>query len=278
MNRLLEMLTYKRPAYSVTESAFCRKFLAPIAWQDAAGNWLAEIDMPDGSPARTLWSSHTDTVHRDDGRQIVTVGKGGWIELPKRSRSSCLGADCTAGVWLMLEMFEAGIPGLYIWHAGEEIGGLGSSELARANPDWLAGVDFAIAFDRRGCDSIVTHQARGRTCSDLFATDLAEILDLPARADPTGIFTDTANYEHIVAECTNISVGYEAAHTKAEALHWPTLRALRDAFVTRYDERLLRAYRDPAAPDPDEDWHLAPWANPWSTYGIGDDDDALLSL
>ena len=29
--------------------------------------------------------------------------------------------------------------------------------------------------------------------------------------DPTGIFTDTANFVDIIPECTNISCGYERA-------------------------------------------------------------------
>jgi hypothetical protein len=46
-------------------------------------------------------------------------------------KPECLGADCAAGVALMVSMIHARVPGYYVFHDGEEQGCLGSRFLAR---------------------------------------------------------------------------------------------------------------------------------------------------
>src|SRR5205085_807202 len=96
------------------------------------------------------------------------------------------------------------------------IGGKGSGFIADKNKKALDGIKFAIAFDRRGTKSIITFQRSKRCCSDDFAKSLAEQFDLGHTCDTTGSFTDTASYTDLVGECTNISVGYEGAHSQGE--------------------------------------------------------------
>jgi len=118
-------------------------------------------------------------------------------------------------VWLMRNMIKAGVPGLYIFHRQEEIGGIGSAFIARETPELLAGIDFAIAFDRKGYTDIITDQM-GATASERFAATLAVALH-PLEYEPEfGIFTDTQNYAELISECSNISVGYHAMHTPSE--------------------------------------------------------------
>lgn len=231
MYELAEMLSYRRPAGSETEREFCERFIAPTgATEDEAGNWLLHV-----GAAPVLWSCHTDTVHRHGGRQQVHIGAHGMISLSRKGRrkSNCLGADCTAGVWIMLEMIKAKVPGLYVFHYGEERGGIGSSHIADNSPELLAGIDYAIAFDRRGYNSVVTHQGwmGGACCSAIFAQALADMLGFPYGPDDTGIFTDTANYTHLVSECTNLSVGYFNEHSAHERLDFAHLSDLRDAML-----------------------------------------------
>jgi hypothetical protein len=214
---LLSMLAYKRPHGSVTEASFIAKYiLATGAVADSYGNLWLTVPCQDGAAPTILWSSHTDTVHRDSGYQKVFYGDGqAFTEV-----SNCLGADCTTGVWIMLQMIRANVPGLYVFHRAEEIGGLGSMHAIKHERKRLAGITHAIAFDRRGYSDVITHQG-ARTCSDAFATDLAARLNsaneyFAYATDDSGVFTDTANYTDDIAECTNLSVGYFKQHTGLE--------------------------------------------------------------
>lgn len=242
VKRLLHMLSYKRPAASATEAEFIEKYVIPCgARADTFGNYWFAVPEADGSASKILWSSHTDTVHKEAGKQTVSYYAGQtWTE-----KSNCLGADCGVGVWLMLEMISARVAGTYVFHAEEEIGGNGSAWVAAKGADLLKNFDFAIAFDRKGTNEIITEQWKGRTASDVFAESLASVLDgFGYKPSPLGSFTDTANYAEIIAECTNIGVGYYGQHTKDEWLDVDHAVRLRDALVTADWSGLVKA-RDP---------------------------------
>jgi|ERR1700680_822098 len=221
---LLDMLTYCRPAGSDTESYFTAKYIAtlPGATQDRHGNWHVHVD---DSPV--LWSSHTDTVHRRDGRQTLHFDSTAvCLSRRSRKRSDCLGADDTAGVFLMWSMVHAGVPGHYVFHYGEEIGGQGSSALSYDWPAELSHIRFAIALDRRGTTDVITHQGMRRTCSDAFAESLAAGLDMSYAPSSHGIYTDTYEYADTIPECTNLSVGYEREHSDREYLDLGHIQSL----------------------------------------------------
>lgn len=246
---LLAMLTYKRPHGSKAERAFIRRFILPhIDYQDEAGNLIKAV----GDRPSILWSSHTDTVHRQGGRQTLEITDDQWVH---SLSNDCLGADCAAGVWLMLEMIRAGVPGLYVFHREEESGGRGSMALARRTPERLDGIQAAIAFDRKGFTSVITHQFGDRCCSNAFASSLADILGEHWALDDTGTFTDTANYTDLVGECTNISVGYLDQHQKTERQHLGFLECLRDILVSADWSRLVIA-RKPGERDERDAWDV----------------------
>lgn len=264
---LVAMLTYRRPAFGPTEQAFIERFLLPLPGiqQDTFGNLWLTIARPDGTLSPILWSSHTDSVHRLEGRQelevcpntrTVTVADAGKAS---KGFSNCLGADCAAGVWIMREMILAGVPGTYVFHRDEEAGGGGSNWVLRENPQWLDGFQFAVAFDRKGYGDVVTHQGQ-RTASDAFARSVAAILGGKYEPDPTGVFTDTAVYAGVIPECSNISVGYFGQHGPAEMQDVPFLLALRDTVIAA-DWSTLVCERDPSQPDPADD----PWRG-WDRY------------
>ena len=254
---LLHMLTYRRPRGSATEQAFIKQFIAPLApTPDDYGNLHIWIDNPDGTPSRMLWSCHTDTVHRVDGLQTVRYDPvTGIVELSRKARkrgSNCLGADDTAGVFLCTQMIAAQVPGHYIFHYGEESGGLGSSNLARLSPELLGNAEIAIALDRRGTSDIITHQFGSRMASQIFALSLArELMHVDPLLDyaPTqGLYTDTAEYAGIIAECSNLSVGYLYEHQDREILcTGHTLRLLRA--LCAIDTSALIVEREPCADD-----------------------------
>ncbi len=234
---LLQMLTYCRPHDTDTEREFVERFITPtgaLPVRTTTGLIAAyEVDIPhpDGSRCRTLFSAHVDTVHHMGGRQIVTHDPFmGLVYVDKDA--SCLGADDGAGVWLLLRMIEAKVPGTYLFHRGEERGGIGSSAMSR-DPhisERLRGYDHAIAFDRRGTSDLITHQRGGtRGCSDAFANELCARLNgggLSYAPCDGGTFTDTANYFQLIPECINLSVGYEMEHTSNETLDLQHLYAL----------------------------------------------------
>lgn len=244
---LLEMLRYMRPARSTSERKFINRFLLPLpgAVMDEFGNVIVRVGQ---SPI--LWSSHTDTVHMRSGKQEVLVDKENYAFV---RHADCLGADCTTGVWLMVHMIRAGVPGLYVFHRDEEIGGRGSDWIVKNTPALLTDIKYAIAFDRKRVDSIVTHQFGQRCCSDEFARSLAIILGGHYDLDDTGTFTDTANYVDDIAECTNISVGYWDQHTSLECQDLEFADALLDTLLTA-DWSGLVASREPGQRDL-EFWH-----------------------
>ena len=238
-HRLLEMLTYKRAAWSSTEHEFIQRFIEPVAdHMDGYGNYMTMI----GNDPKILWSSHIDSVHHEGGRQ-ATIIQNGMITLAQKHIKICLGADDAAGMWLMLEMIDKRIPGLYIFHRDEESGGGGSKFIANETPELLNGIDFAIALDRKGYNSVISHQFE-RCCSDDFANQLSKKLGGKFQPDDTGVFTDTANYTHIIPECTNISVGYFNQHGPLESLDMHFLSRLRDRLIST-DFSDLIPKRDP---------------------------------
>jgi hypothetical protein len=260
--KLLAMLRYMRPGGSTSELIFCTRYIMPYKPDiDAYGNMWIEV----GTGSTILFSCHTDTVHRVGGKQNITYAKG-VAGVANDVSSSCLGADCTTGVWLMLEMIHKNVPGRYIFHRDEECGGLGSSYVAKTEPGRLIGIHFAIAFDRKGCNEIITHQFSKRCASEAFAKSMATVLGpaLNYEASDGGTFTDTANYTKIVPECTNISVGYYDQHSRLETQNVDFAIKLRDRLIVA-PWSLLVAERDPTAPPEWKSWNN----NNYTYYGGG---------
>jgi hypothetical protein len=270
LDELGEMHTYCRPAGSRAERQFITRYVAPLpgAVCDAYGNWHVEV-----GESTTLFSCHTDTVHGRSGRQRVELDRAGRLGLTAGRRRACLGADDTAGVFLCRQMIRRGIPGRYIFHAGEEIGCVGSSALAADPARPLARYQAAVAFDRGGTTDVITHQCGQETCSPAFAAALAAALGLGYTPSPHGIYTDTREYADLIPECTNLSVGYTGAHSPAETLDVGHVAALLAA-VCALEWAALPIDRDPAAEAAGDAWEageesLQPW---WMT-----DDRAFLT-
>lgn len=231
---------------SRTEQNFRNYFLFPLpnAWEDVSGNIHVIIECADGSWPITIWSSHTDTVHRREGYQKIKYSKG--IVTLDDLASNCLGADCTVGVWIMREMILAGVPGHYIFHWGEEKGCIGSGNLVKINPKLAKRAQCVIAFDRKGSDEVITYQRSRRTASDEFARSLALMLPPGYKPSDKGIYTDSAEYAELVPECTNLSVGYSKEHTDEESLNLGVPLKLVNSLIQKWDETKLVIVRDPS--------------------------------
>lgn len=234
VNRLIEMHKFKRPPNSKTERKFIHQYIQSIKGikRDNYGNYHVRV-----GKLPFLWSSHTDTVHEKKGKQTIGFDKTEiGVAAEDTSGSSCLGADDTAGVWLMTEMIKANVPGLYVFHREEESGCKGSKWIAEHGKSLLAGSLFAIALDRKGTDNLITRQRGDRTCSDDWGREFCKLLNanklLDYKIDPTGIYTDTATYTDLIGECTNLSVGYHGAHSKWERLDVEHIFKLRDTLTS----------------------------------------------
>lgn len=223
---MLEMLSYRRPARSKSEIKFINRFIIPLQVEvDKYGNYYKKI-----GKAPVVWCSHLDTVHTEGGKQKLGYDMAE-VGIAEKEKSSCLGADDTAGVWLMVQMILAKTPGLYLFHRDEEGGRKGSEFIAKYMPSHLKGYKFAIALDRKGTTSIITHQMSKRCCSGEFADSLAGELDMGYVLDDTGSYTDSASYTGIIGECTNLSVGYRNAHSSFERQDREFLFKLRDKLI-----------------------------------------------
>lgn len=233
---LLDILSHCRPYPSPGELDFIVKYLDGIEGMqhDEIGNRYIRVPNEDGSKSTMLWSCHTDSVHSPtkDGRQNVKWdADGNIVSLNEGKPGQCLGADDGAGMWLLLEMLKENRPGLYIFHRGEEKGGVGSRWLLKNTPQLLEGIQYAVAFDRHSLTSIITHQGGMRCCSDDFAHALGAALIDGYALDDGGSFTDTKVYVDIVPECTNVSVGYYDQHGPRETLDVRQCLKLRDALL-----------------------------------------------
>lgn len=173
--------------------------------KDKYGNYFIKI-----GNSESIFTCHLDTASHD----IKTIKHVIDKNIIKTDKTTLLGADDKAGMVILLSMIDKKIPGLYYFFIGEEVGCIGSGHAAN-------NLDFSpykrcISFDRRGYNSVITHQLYGRCCSDKFAQTLSSQLKLGFRPDSTGIMTDSASFMDDIPECTNISVGYFNEHTVNE--------------------------------------------------------------
>ena len=244
--KIEDLLSYRRPHGSPGEAAFNKRFIYPIAQEVVQEKtkdghevhaFIHRIPKPNGVEPNIAFVAHVDSVHNrqnpverqkisfDSAREEFFVGEG---------VKDCLGADDAAGVYVLLNMIEAKVPGMYVFFRGEERGGIGSSWVAENRQDLFKKIDVAIQFDRRGNKSIITQMMCGRTCSDEFAESLSDLLDMGHVNDDSGSFTDTANLASIVRECTNVSVGYRHEHSPGETLDWAYLQKLTAACIKAF--------------------------------------------
>jgi len=271
MSMLYFALSLKRPHKGSGE----QKLLEAIAQHiprgfpkhyDEAGN--LHVDARQTEANRTLFVSHVDTVHRDDGVNAIKQTPSVWY-----ASGSQLGADDGAGTAMLMHLLYHKVPAYYIFTVGEECGGIGA-KVVSDDQALLKQFDRAIAFDRRNNSSVITHQGYGRCCSDAFAEALSDkfndagLLYMP---DDGGVYTDTAEFVDVIPECTNISIGYMAEHTDREALDILHFRHLADA-VLSFDWDNLPTERDPSVDDFDsgKNW----WSSSLWGYGGAKFDDS----
>lgn len=252
---LQRALSVKRPDKSVTTAVFtqwlCDNLPAGVQGiRDGAGN--LHVDARLDTKHRTLFVAHVDTVHREEGKNKIAKTAERWS-----ADGAALGADDGAGCAMLMHLLHNGVPGYYIFTQGEECGGIGAKFIATNMAGLLSEFDRAIAFDRRGIDSVITHQGFSRCCSDAFGEALSGALNRDDRMmylpDDTGVYTDTAEFVDVIPECTNISVGYYHEHGDREYIDVIHFQALADA-VLGFDWDELPTDRDPTVTEYKKGW------------------------
>lgn len=231
--------------------------------RDNYGNYYFEI----GEGYTTMFTSHLDTASVKSKHGKKQKIKHFFLDdLVGTDGKTLLGADCKAGVTIMLNMIENEVPGLYYFFLGEEVGCLGSRWLANQmdSGKMFKGnkISKVISFDRRGTSSIITYQYNGRCASDKFADSLISEFKkqgMTFEKDDGGICTDSIQFQDFIPECTNISVGYYDEHTVRETQDLSFLEEISESVID-IDWESLAVDRDPSVVD----W--GKWGNPWDDY------------
>lgn len=219
---------------------------------DEKGNVIVKV----GKDYTTMFSSHMDTVHRNPGDVFLELTEDGYVfgsELNDDNKyvPSILGADDKLGVWIMLKMIKHGTPGLYVFHVGEERGGIGSRYISDRTPELVKGMQRCVAFDRMDYTDVITRQQGGVCCSKEFAKELAKRINVKIpnfkQFEPSshGVFTDSANYRRLIPECTNLSVGYFNQHTRVENFDYIWLEQIFLPAILDLEWETLPIKRDP---------------------------------
>jgi hypothetical protein len=231
INILKHTLSIKRSHNSSEEAEFAAYLLQQVLplgkleFVDGMGNFAVSVGTSD-----TLFTCHTDTVHRAGGVNLFTEKDGFLL-----AKGAPLGADDGAGIAILFHMMKHKVAGTYLFCRAEEVGGQGSQYIADTNSLWLKQFKRAIAFDRKGTSDVITHQG-SRCASDSFGMALSLALSeahdgLLYAPSAYGVFTDTANFTHLIPECTNVSVGYYNEHSNNEKLDLHHLQKLADAVI-----------------------------------------------
>lgn len=252
---LQTVLAWPRKHDTATEKAFCEwlvgqlRALGGVPMTRALGCISVDVPIKEvGKPERrstTLFAAHVDTCDSEvkaiDARKKINYDTAfGHIYLDKSNDvGSCLGADDGVGVWIMLCMISAGVPGSYIFTRGEECGRLGAEAMLKNAVDeaWLKTFDACIEFDRPRYDEIITHQSGGTRCaSDKFGTALAKAIndtsaEFSYKISSRGVVTDNYSWRGVIAECVNVGVGYTNQHGPGEVLDYSHAFALKEAML-----------------------------------------------
>jgi len=206
--------------------------ILPQLEKDEFGNYYKVV----GDKPSTMFNSHLDNYGKEQVNTnpfVKNIEGNDYVF----STNTILGADDKAGVTLMLYMIERDVVGLYYFFIGEEVGVIGSSALSNSfdSNRHLDHITKCVSFDRRGIDSIVTHQSKERCCSDVFANRLKDAFlenGLKFNLDDSGVYSDSASFIGKIKECTNISVGYYNEHTTDEKQNISFLESLASACVS----------------------------------------------
>jgi len=253
------------------------ELLPPGGEFDECGNyWLRVV-----GDSKTLFCCHLDTVGGSPEKTEPFYYNGYIYSMAFSPSSSCLGGDDRCGILCLTSLIYAGVPGTYLFHVGEEKGTVGASFVAKKYD--MTEFQRAIEFDRRGTTSVITvMMGMVRTCSEDFAKALSEQIGLEFKPDDTGAFTDVFEYQDMIPECTNLSVGYQYEHSSSEKINsdWLIKKFIPKLYEVDWEK--LSVVRNPKGDNTTKSQYVwggnSNWAHHWneewekdwhSEYGTG---------
>lgn len=188
----------------------------PKGWKkDSIGNYYYEI-----GNSETLFTSHLD-VATDKRQKVNHIIDGSII---KTDGKTILGGDNKAGCCVLFYLIENNIPGTYYFFLGEESAvhknyPHGSLLAIEKYSDKFKKFKRVISFDRKQIGELITRQFGYDCCSNEFADALISEFSkngVEYKKDRTGYYTDSAFFNSLVSEITNLSVGVWNEHTANE--------------------------------------------------------------
>jgi len=197
----------------------------------------------------TMFMAHLDTVASLPGSIPLFMSQDGIIETDGKN---VLGADDGAGVALIASLMESGVPALYLFSQKEESGGDGG-RFAATLRDKFYGIERLISFDRKGTTSICGEQMAGTLASRDFVHELAYRLGMGHQWD-CGTYTDNSEFQDLIPEIVNVSIGYANNHGPMETLDYGYFLKLREACLTLDWETLPTV-----GPDTSNDFKADAW-------------------
>lgn len=171
--------------------------------------------------------SHTDTVSQNKPTRFELVN--GVLSNP----DGVLGADDRAGVYILSEMMKQQIRGIYIFTAGEEIGGWGAKACIRHDhfQEILPNISCFIELDRQDNKDIALYGYDN--------TNLCAIFEKFGYKQSWGSYTDAVEFsEDTGLACINISVGYKNQHTAKECLVLKDMEATLNIMINHLPKEL----------------------------------------
>ena len=251
--RLLDILSLNRNRNAPGHGELLHRYIdrLPDVSQDGYGNRFVTI----GHKPTVMFTSHCDTMSDDKVSIRHPLCYNRKEDVLFRRNGEVLGADDGTGIWLMLEMIDAGVPGLYAFFMDEETGRQGSEWSDLNDESRYEHIGMCISFDRKGTTDIVGTQSGGVCCSETFQNALQKLISENSSIQPVtkarGSFTDSASFMETIPECTNLCVGYYDQHSPMEVQLVGFACAMRNFLVNhghRFAELPVRRDPTPAPP------------------------------
>ena len=212
LNILLNLTAHTVPskmeyiAYN-TIRLFCDRTL----YTDERGNLYCEIG--NNEERKVLFTAHIDDVSEKVGKVKQFIEDDKYLTSDEKT---ILGGDNKTGCAILINMINNNIPGTYYFFVEEEIGRKGSRWLADNSDKKF---NLTIAFDRKKCGSIVTHQRGVKLSNSNLTEKLIEEFSSEKyefKEDLFGFSSDSYSFHEISNNCINISNGTYNEHRKNE--------------------------------------------------------------
>lgn len=150
----------------------------------------------------------------------------------KKGTDKVLGADDRSGIWIILQLIEAGNTNYnYVFTQDEEVGGIGASKFAEDYTSFLYTQNCFISLDRRGTKEVALYGYNNK--------ELVDIFKQYGYSEANGSYTDCVEASYVTdVACVNLSVGYNKEHTSSETVDFSVME---DVVKLLLDNELIKA-------------------------------------